>query len=88
MSPLRIGLQSSVLVRRVQGFWGFHSLLCKICFGVSRGLAGQSLQSTVNPRKLESGYRMIHAGIPYALPYMHEDNDVPTFRLLLYIAIP
>ena len=27
---------------------------------------------------------MISAGIPYALPSGHEDNDVPTFSLLLW----
>ena len=27
---------------------------------------------------------MIRAGIPYTLLYGHEDNDVPTFWLLLY----
>ena len=38
----------------------------------------------VNPRKLEHGFRMILAGIPYALHQVHEDNDVPTCWLLLY----
>ena len=38
----------------------------------------------MNPRKFEHGLRMIHAGIPYTLPLGHEDNDVPTFWLLLY----
>ena len=38
---------------------------------------------TANPRKLEHGFRMISAGIPSALPSVHEDNDVPTFWLLL-----
>ena len=27
---------------------------------------------------------MLSAWIPFALPYAHEDNDVPTFGLLLY----
>ena len=39
--------------------------------------------STVNPRKLEHRLRMILAGIPYTLLEGHEDNDVPTFWLLL-----
>ena len=38
----------------------------------------------VNPRKLEHGFRMIIAGIPSTLPLGQEDNDVPTFWLLLY----
>ena len=32
--------------------------------GYSRGYGGGYI---VNPRKLEHGFRMIHAGIPYAL---------------------
>ena len=32
----------------------------------------------MSSRKLEHGFRMIRAGIPYALPQGHEDNDVPT----------
>ena len=39
--------------------------------------------STVNPRKLEHGFRMISSGIPSKSPEGHEDNDVPTFWLLL-----
>ena len=39
---------------------------------------------TANPRKLEHGFRMISARIPYTLPQGHEDNNVPTFFLLLY----
>ena len=37
----------------------------------------------VNPRKLEQGsrLRMINAGIPYTVPYGHEENDVPIFWL-------
>ena len=38
---------------------------------------------TVNPRKLEHGFRRIGARIPYTLPSGHEDIDVPTFWLLL-----
>ena len=38
----------------------------------------------VNPSMLGQGFRMISTGIPYALPYGHEANDVPTFWLLLY----
>ena len=38
----------------------------------------------MKPRKLEHGLRMISAGIPYALPSGHGDNDVPTFWILLY----
>ena len=38
----------------------------------------------MNPRKLEHGFRRISARIPYTLPEGHEDNDVPTFWLLLY----
>ena len=45
----------------------------------------KSLLTIVNPRKLEHRFRMIHAGIPYALLYGQEDNDVPTFRLLPYV---
>ena len=37
----------------------------------------------MNPRKLEHGFRMISAGAPSALPSGHEDNDVPTFWLVL-----
>ena len=40
--------------------------------------------STVEARKLEHGFRRISARIPYILPLRHEDNDVPTFWLLLY----
>ena len=40
----------------------------------------------MNPRKLEHRFRMILAGIPYAFLYGHQDNDVPTFWLLLYRA--
>ena len=38
----------------------------------------------MNPRKLECGFRVMSAGIPYTLPEGHEDNDVETFWLLLY----
>ena len=38
----------------------------------------------VNPRKLEHGFRMMSAGIPYTLPLGQEENDVPSFWLLLY----
>ena len=38
----------------------------------------------MNPGKLEDGFWRINAGIPYTLPYGHEDIDVPTFWLLLY----
>ena len=34
--------------------------------------------------KLEHGFRRISARIPNTLPEGHEDNDVPTFWLLLY----
>ena len=37
----------------------------------------------VNPRKLEHEFRMISARIPSTLPPGNEDNDVPTFWLLL-----
>ena len=37
----------------------------------------------MNPKKLERGFRMISAGIPKTLPYGQEENDVPTFWLLL-----
>ena len=37
----------------------------------------------MNPRKLEHGFRMINVGIRYTLPSGHDDNDVPTFWLLL-----
>ena len=37
----------------------------------------------MNPRKLEHGFRIIGAGIPYTLPEGHGANDVPTFWLLL-----
>ena len=43
--------------------------------------------SIVNPRKLEHGFRMISAGIPYTLPLGQEENDVPSFWLLLYYLI-
>ena len=39
--------------------------------------------TNVNPRKLEHGFKMICAGIPYTLPSGHKENDVPTFWLLL-----
>ena len=35
-------------------------------------------------RKLEHGFRRIRARIPYTFPEDPEDNDVPTFWLLLY----
>ena len=41
------------------------------------------LNPIANPRKLEHECRMIRAGIPYTLPEGREDNDVPTFWLLL-----
>ena len=50
---------------------------------MNRHLA-ESLDHTVNPRKLEHGFRMIRARIPYTLPLGHQDSDVPTFGLLLY----
>ena len=45
------------------------------------GFRGLGFRGIVNPRKLEHGFRMIVAGIPFSLG--HEDNDVPTFSLLL-----
>ena len=39
----------------------------------------------VEARKLEHDFRSISARIPYTLPRGHEDNDVPTFWLLLYL---
>ena len=47
---------------------------------VGRGL----IHLIVEARKLEHCFRRISARIPYTLPYGHEDNDVPTFWLLLY----
>ena len=41
----------------------------------------------VNPRKLEHGFRTISAVIPYTLPYKQEENDVPSFWLVLYIGL-
>ena len=41
----------------------------------------------MNPRTLEHGFRMTSAGIPYTLPYGHEDNDAPTFGLPLQAAL-
>ena len=35
--------------------------------------------SIVNPRKLEHGFRMISAGIPYTFPQGQEEHDVPNF---------
>ena len=53
----------------------------------SMGVSSDSLVSfsptNVNPRKLEHGFKMICAGIPYTLPSGHEENDVPTFWPLL-----
>ena len=46
----------------------------------------RSFENIVNPRKLEHRFRMILAGIPYALLYGQQDNDVPTFWLLLYLS--
>ena len=37
----------------------------------------------VNPRKLEHGFKMTSAGIPYVLPEGHADIDVPTLWLFL-----
>ena len=37
----------------------------------------------VNPKKLETGLRTIHAGIPYTLLLRIEAIGFPTFRLLL-----
>ena len=37
----------------------------------------------VHPKKLEHGFGMIRAGIPYTSPSGYEDSDVPTFWLLL-----
>ena len=45
--------------------------------------SGVATERKVNPRKLEHGFRMICARIPSTSPSGHEDNDVPTFRLLL-----
>ena len=39
----------------------------------------------MNPGKLEHGFWRINAGIPYTLPSGHEDIDVPTVWLLLYV---
>ena len=47
-------------------------------------LQGISKGSTVEARKLEHSFRRISARIAYTLPKGHEDNDVPTFWLLLY----
>ena len=57
------------------GFRGF--VVHGVCSGAFVG-------SIVNPRKLEHGFRMISAGIPYTLPLGQEENDVPSFWLLLY----
>ena len=43
----------------------------------------RSRSYTVEARKLEHGFRRISARIPYTLPKGHEENDVPTFWLLL-----
>ena len=51
------------------------------CVGLGLGLGPQGC--IVDPRKLEHGFRRISARIPYTLPQGHEDNDVPTFWLLL-----
>ena len=37
----------------------------------------------MNPRKLEHGFRMISARIPYTLAEGHEEYDVLTLWLLL-----
>ena len=37
------------------------------------------LRPILNPRKLEHGLGMIHAGIPDTLLQGREANDVPTF---------
>ena len=41
----------------------------------------------MSPRKLEHGFRMTSAGIPYTSPSGHEDIDVPTFWLLLLVGM-
>ena len=60
-------------------------------FGLQVLLVGFGLfpteEAIVNPRKLEHGFRMISAGIPYTLPQGQEENDVPTFWLLLYTCV-
>ena len=50
---------------------------------VRRRFGAHYIYCTVEARKLEHGFRRISAGIPYTLPDRHEDNDVPTFWLLL-----
>ena len=40
-------------------------------------------ECVVKPRKLQHGFRMVLAGIPYTLPDGREENDVPTFWLVL-----
>ena len=42
----------------------------------------------MNPRKLDHGFRMISAEIPYTLPSGQEENDVPIFWHLLIIPSP
>ena len=49
-----------------------------------RGVSGNGREKRrVEARNLEHGFRRISARIPYTLPSGHEDNDVPTFWLLL-----
>ena len=60
-------------------------LLASIHLGGCRGGHCKGLRFrglVLNPRKLERGFRMNSAGIP-RLPEGHEENDAPTFWLLL-----
>ena len=53
----------------MEGF-GFRIQGCEDLGWRAQGLRveGPGLCSIVNPRKLEHGFRMINAGIPYTLP--------------------
>ena len=39
----------------------------------------------MSPGRLQRGFRMMSAGIPYTVPQGHQDNDVPTVCLLLHL---
>ena len=53
--------------------------------GPERAPVQRCMCSIVNPKKFETGLRIISLGIPYALLFRIEAIGFPTFGLLLYM---